>query len=57
MNPGRPLNIALFVASAALVAVALYYSSSPLDRLSTTPTAQHGENTMRYIGALFGRQM
>jgi hypothetical protein len=53
----RPLNLTLLLASAVLVSVAYYYSTSPLERLSSTSTAHYGENTMRYIGALFGRQM
>ncbi len=57
MNPVRPLSVAILVTGAVLMGVAFYYSTSPLDRLSTRSTAQHGENTMRYIGALFGRQM
>jgi hypothetical protein len=57
MNPVRPLSVAILLTGAVLMGVAFYYSTSPLDRLSTRSTAQHGENTMRYIGALFGRQM
>jgi hypothetical protein len=57
MNAGRPLSIAILFAGAVLVGVAYYFSTTPLDRLSSTSTAQYGENTMRYIGALFGRQM
>ena len=57
MTAGRPLSIAILFAGAVLVGVAFYFSTTPLDRLSNTSTAQYGENTMRYIGALFGRQM
>ncbi len=57
MNAGRPLSIVMLLAGALLVGVAFYFSTTPLDRLASTSTAQYGENTMRYIGALFGRQM